>query len=144
MFKTILLPIDLEQDGSWGRALSVAARIAKQEGARLHLVTVIQVPPAIVAQYLPSGYEGAATKAAAASLEAIAGNVDIGEGSVTTHVLHGVPYREILKEAERIGAELIVLESNRPGMVHFLLGSNAARIVRHARCSVFVLRSGDR
>jgi nucleotide-binding universal stress UspA family protein len=52
----------------------------------------------------------------------------------------GSVYNEVLREADRIGADLIVVGSHRPTMATYLLGSNAATIVRHARCSVLVVR----
>ncbi|WP_170501927.1 universal stress protein, partial [Ruegeria atlantica] len=38
------------------------------------------------------------------------------------------------------GIDCIVLASHKPGMKDFFLGSTAALVVRHARCSVHVLR----
>ena len=52
----------------------------------------------------------------------------------------GGVYAGVLAVAERIGADLIVLAAHRPAMRDFLLGTNASRIVRHARCSVLVVR----
>jgi nucleotide-binding universal stress UspA family protein len=37
-------------------------------------------------------------------------------------------------------ADLIVVGSHRPAMKDYLLGTNAARVVRHAHCSVLVVR----
>ena len=45
-----------------------------------------------------------------------------------------------LAEAEDWGADLIVVGSHRPTMATYLLGSNAKTIVRHAKCSVLVVR----
>ena len=42
-----------------------------------------------------------------------------------------------LRKAE---ADLIVVGSHRPAMRDYLLGTNAARVVRHAHCSVLVAR----
>jgi nucleotide-binding universal stress UspA family protein len=53
MFKTILVPIDFEQDGSWERAVDAAFALARAEGAKLHIMHVIRSAPAVVAQYLP-------------------------------------------------------------------------------------------
>jgi nucleotide-binding universal stress UspA family protein len=52
----------------------------------------------------------------------------------------GSVYNEVLKEADRMAADLIVVGSHRPTMSTYLLGSNAAAIVRHAKCSVLVVR----
>jgi nucleotide-binding universal stress UspA family protein len=52
-------------------------------------------------------------------------------------VAHGASiYAESLGFAEKAGADLIVVGSHRPAMEDYLLGSNASRVVRHARCSV--------
>ena len=56
-------------------------------------------------------------------------------------VTHGPTiYTEILAFAEEVGGDLIVVGSHRPAMKDYLLGTNAARVVRHARCSVLVAR----
>ena len=49
-------------------------------------------------------------------------------------------YHELLREACQWGADLIVVGSHRPVMSDYLLGSNAKTIVRHAQCSVLVVR----
>ena len=43
--------------------------------------------------------------------------------------------------AEQTGADLVVVGSHRPTMATYLLGSNASTIVRHAKCSVLVVRA---
>jgi nucleotide-binding universal stress UspA family protein len=50
-------------------------------------------------------------------------------------------YPEILGEADACGADLIVIGSHRPAMSTYLLGSNAKTVVRHAKCSVLVVRA---
>ncbi|MFV2033769.1 MAG: universal stress protein, partial [Halocynthiibacter sp.] len=49
-------------------------------------------------------------------------------------------YKTILTTADAIGCDLIVMASHRPEMQDYLLGPNAARVVRHANQSVFVVR----
>jgi nucleotide-binding universal stress UspA family protein len=143
MFKTILVPIDLEHPDSWDDTLAMGVDMAKRSGARLHLLTVINATPAIVSNYLPSGYEAETSKHAREALEAAAGKLDV-EGTVACHVKHGAPYVEILETADEVGADLILVESHRPGIRDYLLGTNAAKVVRHAKCSVFVLRVDGR
>ena len=45
-----------------------------------------------------------------------------------------------LAEAEATGADLIIVASHEPGMLSYVLGSNASAIVRRAKCSVLVVR----
>ncbi len=49
-------------------------------------------------------------------------------------------YAEILAVAESIPADLVVVGAHQPAMKDYLLGTNASRVVRHARCSVLVTR----
>lgn len=54
----------------------------------------------------------------------------------------GSAYDEVIKYAKDIRADLIVVGSHAPkSAADYLLGSTAAKIVRHASCSVFVVRS---
>jgi len=62
---------------------------------------------------------------------------------VSTRVLEGSPKEQILEEAERWGAELIMMGSHGRGPVgRFLLGSVAQAVALHAPCSVEIVRSG--
>ena len=58
------------------------------------------------------------------------------------HARYGVVHEEILDVAEELGVDQIILAAHRPSLVDGLLGSNAARVVRHAKCSVQVVREG--
>ncbi len=60
----------------------------------------------------------------------------------TTEVLvkRGKPTTMILSVAQEIGADAIVVASHDPSIADYLLGSVAAYVVRHAHCSVFVVR----
>ncbi|MGE0813858.1 MAG: universal stress protein [Vicinamibacterales bacterium] len=61
--------------------------------------------------------------------------------TVTTEVREGSPKDLIVDEAERWGADLIVLGTHGHGAVgRFLLGSVAHSVVLHAPCSVEVVR----
>lgn len=61
---------------------------------------------------------------------------------IETCVRDGDPRTEIVEEAKGWGADLVVVGSHgRTGIARWLLGSVAAHIVRHAPCSVEVVRS---
>ncbi len=51
-----------------------------------------------------------------------------------------ISYREIMAFADETGCDLIVMTSHRPELSDYLLSPNAARVVRHARQSVLVVR----
>jgi nucleotide-binding universal stress UspA family protein len=62
--------------------------------------------------------------------------------SVTTKIIEGIPKDAIVEEAQRWGADLIVLGSHGYGRVRrVVLGSVAAAVVANAPCSVQVVRA---
>jgi universal stress protein G len=73
-------------------------------------------------------------------LAALSANIDLVQGDVTSSARFGDVYREILVQAEKSGVDLIIIGSSKLQATDFLLGTNAARVVRHASCSVFVVR----
>ena len=79
-------------------------------------------------------------KRAETELGAILAGVDLPAERKTCATRAGGIYHELLEEASEWGADLIVVGSHRPVMSDYLLGSNATTIVRHAQCSVLVVR----
>ena len=73
-------------------------------------------------------------------LTTLAAKVDLAEGAAAISVRFGDVYQEILAHANKIGADLIIVASHKPNVSDYLLGTTAARVVRHAACSVFVVR----
>ena len=61
---------------------------------------------------------------------------------ITTEVLMGSPKRLIVEEAERFGADLIVVGSHGyRTWERMLLGSESQAVATHAECSVLIVRS---
>ncbi len=81
----------------------------------------------------------AAVESATAKLRS---NGEARQLRVTTDVISGSPKQVILDEAERFGADLIIVGSHgHGGMVErFLLGSVSLAVAQHARCSVEIVR----
>jgi len=141
MYQTILLPIDLNEEASWEKALPTALELCRTHGAKLHVLTVVpDFGMAIVGSFFPVGYEEKALAETDAALTQFVASHVPGDQDVAHDVHHGVVYQEILNAAKRIGADLIVMAAHRPGQSDYLLGPNAARVVRHAACSVLVVR----
>lgn len=61
--------------------------------------------------------------------------------AVQTIARHGSVYEQVLEVAEELGVDQIVIGAHRPAASDFLIGPNTARIVRHAKCSVTVVRN---
>lgn len=61
--------------------------------------------------------------------------------NVTTAVIRGVPYEEILDYTDENDIDLIVMGTHgRTGLRHFLLGSVAERVIRHTPVPVLLVR----
>ena len=141
MFKEILLPIDLGDPGSSKKALSVAVNLCQGAGAKLHVLAVVPgMGMSIISQYFPKDFEEKSLAGAKTQLnDYIGANIPSGLANQAI-VANGTIYEEILRVAAETGCDLIVMTANRPELKDYLLGPNAARVVRHAKQSVLVVR----
>jgi nucleotide-binding universal stress UspA family protein len=139
MFEKILVPVDLTEPELTRQALEEAVAIAKS-AAKLRLVNVQSLVPVAFIDYIPANFDEELRASAEQEIAETAAKLDYPKEQVTTVVRFGAIYPEVLAEAEDWGADLIVLSSHRPAMSTYLLGSNAKTIVRHAKCSVLVVR----
>jgi nucleotide-binding universal stress UspA family protein len=94
----------------------------------------------ITAVVMPSDFNQKLTENAEKRLAALAKQHVPDDIPTQYWVRDGRVYREILAVAKEISADLIVLASHRPSLQDYLLGANAAKVVRHADCSVLVVR----
>jgi nucleotide-binding universal stress UspA family protein len=141
MPRTILLPIDLSDEASWRRSLAEAL-VLLREGGVLHVVSVLpDFGLAQVSGYFSKDFEKTALHEMGVALsDWVEANVP-PEVAVHPHVLHGKIYDEILRAADKLGVDVIVMGSHRPELKDYLLGPNAARVMRHARQSVYIVRA---
>lgn len=141
MFKSILLPIDLASEASWKKPLELAVELARDRGGMLHVVSVLpDFGMSVVGSYFDKDFEGAALKDMSGQLKAWASR-NVPEGiKADVHLAHGSIYDEIMRLADKLGCDAIVLAAHRPELRDYLLGPNAARVVRHAKQSVLVVR----
>jgi universal stress protein F len=140
MFTRILVPVDLAEPAFADKAIKSILEYTRIGETQVRLVTVRQLVPQMVTEYLPADFDRSAQDEAERDLKAFAERSGIPADRVTTAVRVGGIYHEILDEAHAFNADLIVIGSHRPSMATYLLGSNAANIVRHAPCSVIVVR----
>jgi len=138
MYKNILLAIDLNDEISCRKPLLSAVELARTFGARL---TVVREVEAILgASAVPLGYD-VITSDLENRIAALIRRVNASDLKPNILVTHGASiYAKILGAGEEAEADLVVVGSHRPAMKDYLLGTNAARVVRHARRSVLVAR----
>jgi nucleotide-binding universal stress UspA family protein len=140
MFKTILVPVDILDVDTARPALARATALADVSGGTVRLVHVRSLVPLTYMEFVPSTFDEEQQRDAEDRLAKLAASVELPAERVSSVVRLGSVYAEVLDEAERTGADLVVVGSHRPSMATYLLGSNAATIVRHATCSVLVVR----
>jgi nucleotide-binding universal stress UspA family protein len=134
MYKKILVPMALDH-GVSPQTLQIATALGGGT-AEIIALHVYEAPQGSVAAYLDEetvkgGYDKA-RKVLHAKLEGYTG--------VKGELIKGHTYRTIIDYAETKGIDCIVIGSHKPGLSDYLLGSTAARVVRHAPCAVHVHR----
>jgi nucleotide-binding universal stress UspA family protein len=142
MYRSLLVPVDLDQPASWNEALSTASSLAKCFSAKITVCSVVSGVEAIKqGEWLPISVEQAMFDAQA-RLEGLVATA-IGDASCGVEIAAGTIAGGILEIAERIAADLIVLVSHQPSARDYFLGANAIRVARRAPCSVLITRHGD-
>ena len=142
MYQKVLLPVDLNEEGSWKKALPTAVTLCQTFGASLHIVSVLpEFKMPMVGAYFPKNFS---EKANAAMKEAqhtfIHENVpkDVKTQSV---IVDGSPWEAIIKVGKQLDADLIVMASHtKHKFVDYVLGPNAEHVVHHAKVSVMIVR----
>lgn len=141
MYKKILVAVDVSEAEVTQLALDAAVALAKvEQGAELRLINVQPLVPVAFIDYIPPNFDDEMREATEKDLAALRAKIAYPQERVSSVVRFGAVYPEVLAEAEEWDADLIVVGSHRPTMATYLLGSNAKTIVRHAKCSVLVVR----
>ncbi len=137
MYTNILVPVSFDGDRNAAEAVR-AAKTLSGDGAKITLLHVIEQIPAYALTQASQGYLDQARNAVEAGLEKLAAEADLPD--VQTVVIEGHAGRSLLDYAAKRGVDCIVIASHRPGLQDYFLGSTAGHVVRHARCSVHVIR----
>jgi len=143
MRRSVMCAVDISQPHVETRVLSTAAKLAAIDNAALDIIAVV---PDYGMSVVGSFFEADHTeKAVAHARQALNELVDqVLDGDANDDIRHlvatGTAYEEILKAAKAAGSDLIVIGAHKPDFKDYLLGPNAARVVRHADCSVYVVR----
>ena len=141
MYKNILYPVDLEHTKEAEKALKITVEEAQRSKAK---ITVMTVAPGfgmpLVASFFDEATVKNAMKEVARQLKSyIADNIP-DDLEIKAVVMEGNPAELILKQAKKEGSDLIVISSYNNEANHLLLGSCAAKVVRHSKCSVTVVK----
>jgi universal stress protein F len=136
MYSSILVPIALDHSGRSGPAIETA-RALLEPGGTITLLHVIEDIPSYASTYIPQSVFDQNREAAETKLDLMAKEVD---AKAKTVVIWGHAASTILEFAREQEMDCIVIASHRPGIQDYFLGSTASRVVRHASCTVHVMR----
>jgi nucleotide-binding universal stress UspA family protein len=143
--RRILNPVDFSESSD--RATAYALDLARALGAELHVLHAYQIP--VIA--LPDGGVIATaelvtriTDAANTAMDRLIERHRASAVPIAPHVAEGAPHQCIQDEAEKLGAELIVIGTHgRTGVARLLLGSVAEKVVRTSRVPVLTVPGHD-
>lgn len=131
MPKQLLVPVDLFDRQMSEKAIDEAKHIARRDGAKLNVITVIPSWPDDLRR-TPKDYKPDFE----AYLDEIREELDVDGifevgGSISKRITEAVRDREI---------DLVIMGSHNPRFTDHFIGSNAAHVVLHAPSSVMVVR----
>jgi universal stress protein A len=137
----ILVPVDFSPQSK--KALRYAMSFAEQFGARVTVMNVIDEPSPELA-FEPLERKRLMQSAQESAQKKIHKLLGLDEVVVKTVVAKGKPYQEIIRTAQSVDADLIVLATHGwTGLKHVVMGSTAEKVVRYAPCPVLVVREKE-
>ncbi|ASY43215.1 MAG: universal stress protein [Pseudomonadota bacterium] len=138
-FGTIVVAVDINDPDNAKAAIARAAAIAGPQG-KLHLLNVRYHLPSRYSDLLVGDFDQREEDEAMAAMRQWSMQAGLTEEQVSFSTRRGRVRDEVISEAERTGADLIIIGSHQPSMSSKLLGSNASAIVHQSPVSVLVVR----
>ncbi|SLN63981.1 universal stress protein [Pseudooctadecabacter jejudonensis] len=135
MYKKILVPMALDH-GVSAHTLEIAQALTAN-GGEIIALHVYEAPQGSVKAFMSEDAQKDGVTKAKAELASKTADLD----GVRAEMVVGHTYRSIIDYATENNVDCIVMGSHKPGFSDYLLGSTAARVVRHAPCAVHVYRS---
>ena len=134
MYQKILVPMALDH-GVSKDTLEIAKSLCGDSGVIVAL-HVYEAPQGSVRSFVDEDAKKEGIARAKAELHGKTEHLD----GVKAEMVIGHTYRSIIDYASDNGIDCIVMGSHKPSLSDYLLGSTAARVVRHAPCAVHVYR----
>ena len=139
MFKRIVVANDGSEGGY--KALAMACDLAKRTGARLHMISVEQLPniPASIDEVIETkNEENHKFHDALARARALAKKKSV---KLDAEVVAGHPVAAIVSRVKAIKADLLIVGfMGHSALYERIIGSTADRLVRLAPCPVLVVK----
>ena len=100
MFKTILVPVDIEDVETARPALDRAVALADASGGTVRLIYVRSLVPMAYMEFVPPDFDAAQQEDVTKRLAALADGVSLPKARVSSVVTLGGVYHDVLKEAD--------------------------------------------
>jgi nucleotide-binding universal stress UspA family protein len=125
-------------------AAQFAANLARESGAKLHIVTVVRPPEGWWgiegAPPPPRAMSEAVVDARQSILDGTMSKLDQTDLDVTTALEIGEPSGTIVKYCEDVEADLLVLGRRGAGIIErFVMGSVADRLAHYSPCPILII-----
>lgn len=137
MVKSILVPIELAHTNALETAVMTAGNLAKLDNASLTLIGVTGSAPNDAAKN-PHDFEEKLS-AYATDVSSRLG-IPVATRTLIDNDVSADLGNVLVKVAEDMGVDLIVMASHVPGFIEHIFSSNAGYVASHAKCSVYVVR----
>lgn len=146
MFKSLLVAVDGSENAK--KALGIACQLTREGNAQLH---ILHIPESLSHETTLVWGIGAIPLEATRDVIEQAGNKVIkqaeaaareqGATNIETHLGQGDPARTIIRQAEKLGVDAIVLGSRGLGdLTGFVVGSVSHKVSSSAKCTVITVR----
>ncbi len=137
MFTKVMVPVDLAQRDTLGKAVDIACTMARDHKAEIIFVSVSGEMPSEIARS-PADYseklqDFAARMAEKYAIPAQALNLRSADPGAEID-------SKLLQAVRETGADLVVMASHQPGLMEYIFSSHGGYIASHAKVSVFVVR----
>lgn len=135
MYKNILVPVVFDERHDT-QASYLAARALADENASFTVLHVMESLPTYAETQIPADILAKSRHEIEKQLEQSARALPDAKAALVS----GHAGREIVAYADEHGVDCIIIASHTPGFENYFLGSTADRVVRHAKCTVHVIR----
>ena len=135
MYKNILVPVVLDHSHDTNASFLCASALADDD-ATFTVLHVMEALPAYAEYQIPADVLARSNDEIRKELSRLASGLP-GANAV---LVSGHAGRSILDYADEHDIDCIIVASHTPGLMDYLIGSTADRVVRHANSAVHVIR----
>lgn len=137
MFDKIMVPVDLRHVSRMGKALSIAADLAKTHDAEVTYVGITSPEPGTLG-HNPKEYEARLTEFATSEVAAH------GHRAKALMIVATDPAidldKALLRATDELGCDLVVMATHLPNVADYLWASHGGHLASHTKASVFLVR----